>query len=70
MKKMKRFGIVIVGAVIVIGVLWLCFGEKIKILYTSLNSFKNENLAHTFQHTPEIQPTKKISKEGETFHFF
>lgn len=41
MKKMKRFGIVIVGAVIVIGVLWLCFGEKIKILYTSLNSFKN-----------------------------
>ena len=69
MKKMKRFGIVIVGAVIVIGVLWLCFGEKIKILYTSLNSFKNENLAHTFQHTPEIQPTKKISKEGETFHF-
>lgn len=69
MKKMKRFGIVIVGAVIVIGVLCLCFGEKIKILYTSLNSFKNENLAHTFQHTPEIQPTKKISKEGETFHF-
>ncbi|MDE7028512.1 MAG: hypothetical protein K2P63_00865 [Lachnospiraceae bacterium] len=64
MKKMKRFGVVMVGVVVVIGALWLCFGEKIKILYTSLNSFKNENLAHTFQHTPEIQPTKKICRGG------
>ena len=69
MKKMKRVGMIMVGVVVVAGALWLCFGEKIKILYTSLNSFKDENLAHTFQHTPEIQPTKKISKGGETFHF-
>lgn len=43
--------------------------KKIKMLYTSLNSFKDENLAHTFQHTPEIQPTKKISKGGNPFAF-
>lgn len=39
------------------------------MLYTSLNSFKDENLAHTFQHTPEIQPTKKINKGENTFAF-
>lgn len=70
MKRTKRFWKVTVGAVAVItGVLWFCFGEKIKILYISLNSFKDENLAYTFQHTPEIQPTKKISKGGNTFQF-
>ena len=50
-------------------VLWLIFGEKIKVLYTSLNSFKDENLAHTFQHTPEIQPVKKISRGTKVFEF-
>lgn len=70
MKKTKRFWMVTVGAVAVItGVLWFSFGEKIKILYTSLNSFKDENLAYTFQHTPEIQPTKKINKGEKTFQF-
>lgn len=69
MKKKKLFCKVIVGVAVVIGVVCLCFGKKIKILYTSLNSFKDENLAHTFQHTPEIQPTKKISKGTETFEF-
>ncbi len=70
MKKMKRFWIVTVGAVAVAaGVLWLGFGEKIKILCTSLNSFKDENLAYTFQNTPKIQPTKKISKGEDTFQF-
>lgn len=69
MKKKKLFCKVIVGVAAVIGVVCLCFGKKIKILYTSLNSFKDENLAHTFQHTPEIQPTKKISKGTETFEF-
>lgn len=69
MKKKKLFYKVIVGVAAVIGVVCLCFGKKIKILYTSLNSFKDENLAHTFQHTPEIQPTKKISKGTETFEF-
>ena len=69
MKEMKRVGMIMVGVVVVAGALWLCFGEKIKILYTSLNSFKDENLAHTFQHTPEIQPTKKIHKGKNTFEF-
>lgn len=67
MKKKKIIGMAAIGVVVAIGVLWLCFGEKIKILYTSLNSFKDENLAHTFQHTPEIQPTKKINKGENTF---
>ena len=39
------------------------------MVYASLNSFKDENLAYTFQHTPEIQPTKKISKGENTFQF-
>lgn len=69
MKKMKRFGLAAAGVVVIIGALWICFGEKIKILRTSLNSFKDENLAHTFQHTPEIQPTKKISKGGTASEF-
>ncbi len=68
MKKMKRFWIVTVGAVAVAaGVLWL--GFRVKILCTSLNSFKDENLAYTFQNTPKIQPTKKISKGEDTFLF-
>lgn len=69
MKKVNLFWKVIVGVAAVIGVVFLCFWKKMKILYTSLNSFKDENLAHTFQHTPEIQPTKKISKGTETFEF-
>lgn len=69
MKKKKIIGMAVIGVVAVIGVLGLCLGEKIKILYTSLNSFKDENLAYTFQHTPEIQPTKKINKGENTFEF-
>lgn len=51
------------------GVIWIGFGKKIKILYTSLNSFKDENLAHTFQNTPQIQPTKTIHRGENTFQF-
>ncbi len=69
MKKKKIIGMVVIGVAAAIGGLWLYFGEKIEILHTSLNSFKDENLAHTFQHTPEIQPTKKISKGENTFEF-
>lgn len=69
MKKVNLFCKVAVGVAAVIGVGCLCFWKKIKILYTSLNSFKDENLAHTFQHTPEIQPTIKISKGTDTFQF-
>lgn len=69
MKKRKIIGMVTVSIAAVVGVFWICLGEKVKMLYTSLHSFKNENLAHTFQHTPEIQPTKKISA-GENPFFF
>ncbi len=69
MKKIHKFGMAAACTAIAAGVLWLCFGEKIKILHTSLRSFKDENLAYTFQHTPEIQPTKKISRGDSPFQF-
>lgn len=70
MKRKKRFGLAVIGVIAIItGTLWFCFGKKIKTLYTSLKSFKNENLAYTFQHTPQIQPTKKISKGENTVYF-
>ncbi len=69
MKHIKRIGAVAVCAAVAAGALWLCFGEKVKILHTSLNSFKDENLAYTFQHTPEIQPTVTIHKGTQTFQF-
>lgn len=69
MKKIKRFCMVTTGAAAALGILWMRFGKKIKVLYTSLNSFKDENLAYTFQHTPQIQPTKKISRGTEPFQF-
>ncbi|WP_180952257.1 serine hydrolase domain-containing protein [Lachnoclostridium edouardi] len=69
MKILKRAGIIIGCIILIIGILWLCLGEKLSILYKSLNSFKDENLAYTFQHTPEIQPTVKISKSNHTFEF-
>lgn len=69
MKKMKAVWIGVAAVAVVVGGLWLIFGKKIRVLYTSLNSFKDENLAYTFQHTPEIQPTKKISRGEGTFSF-
>lgn len=69
MKKKKLIAIVAGMIVVLAGVVWIGFGKKIKTLYISLNSFKKENLAHTFQHTPEIQPTKKISSAADTFQF-
>lgn len=70
MRKMKKIGIVAVCIAVVVGVVWMGIGENIKILATSLNSFKDENLAHTFQHTPEIQPTEKIGRGERNFQFF
>lgn len=67
--KMKWVGIAAAVIIAVIGVGLLCFGDKIKTIYVSLNSFKDENLAHTFQHTPEIQPVKKIARGEEAFQF-
>ena len=69
MNQIKKAGIVIAGVVVAAGIVWGLCGKKVKMLYTSLNSFKDENLAHTFQHTPEIQPTKKISAGGDVFQF-
>lgn len=69
MKKKKWIAIAAGMIIVLTGVVWIGFGKKIKTLYISLNSFKNENLAHTFQHTPEIQSTKKISSGTDTFQF-
>ncbi len=66
---MKKKGMIAVGAAAVVGIAGISFGKKLKTLYTSLNSFKDENLAHTFQHTPEIQPTRKISRGNDVFQF-
>lgn len=38
-EKKKIIGMAAIGVVVAIGVLGLCFGEKIKILYTSLLRF-------------------------------
>lgn len=65
----KRVGIVAVCIAVIVGAVWLCFGDKISLIYTSLNSFKDENLAHTFQHTPEIQPTVRIGRSETPFQF-
>ena len=67
--KMKKTSVIVVGAAAAVGVVGISFGKKIKTLYQSLNSFKDENLAHTFQHTPEIQPTRKISRGNDVFQF-
>lgn len=69
MKKMKLLWKIIAVVIILIAVLVICFWGKIKIIRTSLNSFKDENLAYTFQHTPEIQPTKEIRTGDDVFQF-
>lgn len=69
MRKMKLLCKIIIGIAILAVVLLICFWGKIKIIYTSLNSFKDENLAYTFQHTPEIQPTKTINTGEDIFQF-
>ncbi len=68
-KNKKWFWGILGGAAVAATVFGLVFGKKIKTLYTSLNSFKNENLAHTFQNTPSIQPTKKISRGAQAYQF-
>lgn len=69
MKILKRAGILAGCTALIMGAVWLCLGDKISLLYASLNSFKDENLAHTFQHTPEIQPTVTIGKSEQAFQF-
>lgn len=69
MKKTKQICVISISIAAAAGILWGLFGQRIRTLYTSLNSFKDENLAHTFQHTIEIQPTKKVSKGDKVFQF-
>lgn len=67
---MKKLMIVIGILVLIAGTIFLVFGKRIKNMYVSLNSFKDENLAHTFQHTPEIQPVNVIKNgDGDVFCF-
>ena len=69
MKLWKRLGIVLCCLALILGAIWFCFGERLSLLYRSLQSFKDENLAHTFQHTPEIQPTVTIQGSAAPFEF-
>ena len=69
MKLWKRLGIVLCCLALILGAIWFCFGERLSLLYRSLQSFKDENLAHTFQHTPEIQPTVTIRRSAAPFEF-
>ncbi len=66
---MKKTSVIAVGAAAAVGVMGVSLGKKVKVLCRSLSSFKDENLAHTFQHTPEIQPTKKIGRGEQVFSF-
>lgn len=69
MKLWKRLGIVLCCLALILGAIWFCFGERLSLLYRSLQSFKDENLAYTFQHTPEIQPTVTIQGSASPFEF-
>lgn len=70
MRVMKKFMIAIGVIVLIAGILLLIFGKRLKRMYVSLNSFRNKNLAYTFQHTPEIQPVKRIKRgDGDIFCF-
>lgn len=69
MKLWKRLGIVLCCLALILGAIWFCFGERLSLLYRSLQSFKDENLAYTFQHTPEIQPTVTIQGGAAPFEF-
>lgn len=67
---MKKIMIGIGIFVLIAGILLLIFGKRLRSMYVSLNSFRNKNLAYTFQHTPEIQPVKRIKRgDGDIFCF-
>lgn len=66
---MRRI-VILVGIVIcIILVLAFIYRKKIKLLYKSLNSFKVENLANTFQNIYKIQPTKEIKRGNNIYGF-
>lgn len=49
MKRIKKAGIMIAGGVVVAGIVWGLCGKKVKMLHTSLNSFKDEKPRHHCQ---------------------
>ncbi len=55
--------------IVLTGVVWIGFGKKIKTLYISLNSFKNENLAHT-SNTPRRYSRQRKSAAERTLSSF
>lgn len=65
---MKKIYIIIAFFTILIFTI-LILKDKIKLIYTSLNSFKPENLSYTFQNTKLIQPTTSISPSDKPFYF-
>ena len=49
MNQIKKAGIVIAGVVVAAGIVWGLCGKKVKMLHTSLNSFKDEKPRHHCQ---------------------
>ncbi|WP_317367217.1 serine hydrolase [uncultured Tyzzerella sp.] len=67
---MKNFKVIIVLVVVAIVLVSIIkYKDKVKLIYTSLNSFKDENLPYTFQNTAKIQPVRIINKGENTFEF-
>lgn len=67
MEKVVR----LIGSVVVCTIAFLIFiyKKELKLLYKSLNSFKSENLANTFQKIYTIQPTREIEKGNNVYEF-
>lgn len=67
---MKRI-IALLGVVVVCTTLVTAYiyRKEIKLLYKSLNSFKDDNLANTFQNIYKIQPTREIKKGDNMYGF-
>lgn len=66
---MKMFGIVLA---LISGIAFLIVffnRDRLKLLYVSLNAFRNENLSCSFQHMAEIQPTNEVGRSGGVYHF-
>lgn len=67
MKKYFRIGLaIVVVGIITIGI---AYGDTILLIYRSINAFKEEHLAHSFQTMYEIQPSTKISKGEKVSKF-
>ncbi|MGL5479072.1 MAG: serine hydrolase domain-containing protein [Clostridium sp.] len=67
---MKIIGVLIGAALVCAAVTSIViYRKKIKLLYKSLNSFKDENLANTFQNIYNIQPTREIKRGNNLYGF-